>query len=311
MHARIDKDSPVPLYHQIAEALRNAIAVGEVAPQDQLPPVRQAATNWGVNLHTVRQAYAELARDGLVRVDGARGTRVVSAAAHAGVQSIDAFVASCARTAREQFGLTQMELGQLLLKLPAAGKRSRVYVLECSRTQAQGHCDEIMRAWRVQAEPVVLGETDELPRGLLLATYFHYNDIRQRWPDRLDEVHFMAIAPDEAVTQRVTGGSKARKRLRLRICETDQMKAINIAADLRNLFSGTRFEVVPYVMRSANALPRSGSGDVVLVAPRIWGALSEDQRQRVVEIRYCIRAHELEALGATFGWERFTEEHVA
>lgn len=311
MQDRINKSSPVPLYHQIAEALRNAIAVGEIAPQEQLPPVRQAASSWGVNLHTVRKAYAELARDGLVLVDGARGTRVAGRAASQGVNSIDAFIASCAHTARERFGLTQTEFGRLLLRQAEAGAPPRVFVLECSRTQAEGHCNEIMRSWRVRAEPLVLGEIDDLPRGLLLATYFHYNDIRQRWPDRLEEVRFMAIAPDASLRQRVARGKPARKRLRLRVCETDEAKAVNIAADLKNLFPETRFDLVPQVLLSPRALPREEPGDVVLVAPRIWGALSDVQRQRVVEIRYCIRTHELESLGAIFGWERFTKEQVA
>jgi len=311
MQARINKSSPVPLYHQIAEALRNAIAVGEVAPQEQLPPVRQAASSWGVNLHTVRKAYAELAREGLVLVDGARGTRVAGRGAPVGVESIDAFIASCAHSARKRFGLTQTEFGQLVLKQPATGAPPRLFVLECSRTQAEGHCDEIKRAWRVRADPLVLGEIDELPHGLLLATYFHYNDIRQRWPHRLEGVRFIAIAPDASLRQRITRGTSARKRLRLRVCETDEAKAVNIAADLRNIFPETRFDLVPQVLVSPGALPRAVSGDVVLVAPRIWGALSDAQRQRVVEIRYCIRPQDLESLGATFGWERFTEEQVA
>jgi DNA-binding transcriptional regulator YhcF (GntR family) len=311
MHNRINKSSPVPLYHQIAEALRNAIAVGELASQEQLPPVRQAASAWGVNLHTVRKAYGELAREGLVLVDGARGTRVVGAPTHAGVESIDAFIASCSHTAREKFGLTQTDFGRLLLKHAAGGAPPPVYVLECSRTQAEGHCDEIMRAWRVRAAPIVLGEIDELPRGLLLATYFHYNDIRQRWPDRLEEIRFMAIAPDASLPQHVHRRKATRKRLRLLVCETEEAKALNIAADLKNLFPETRFDLVPEVLRSARALPRVRYSDVVLVAPRIWGALSNIQRQQVVEIRYCIRPHELDSLGVTFGWERLAEEQVA
>lgn len=307
---RINKSSPVPLYHQIAEALRNAIAIGELMSQEQLPPVRQAASTWGVNLHTVRKAYAELARDGLVVVDGAHGTRVAGRPAR-GVESIDAFIASCSHTARERFGLTQTDFGRLLLKQAAAGAPPRVNVLECSRTQAVGHCDEIMRTWRVRAEPLVLGEIDELPRGLLIATYFHYNDIRQRWPDRLEEVRFMAIAPDRSLTHRIPRRKSGKKRLRLLICETEETKAVNIAADLKNLFAESHFDLVPHVLRSPRALPRARAGEVVLVAPRIWGALSNVQRQQVAEIRYCIRTDELDSLGVMFGWERVTEEQVA
>lgn len=78
MRHRINRDSPVPLYHQIAEGLRNAIAVGELAAGERLPSIRDAAGRWGVNLHTLRKAYGELAREGLLRVSSARGTEVVA-----------------------------------------------------------------------------------------------------------------------------------------------------------------------------------------------------------------------------------------
>ena len=75
----IDPASPVPLYHQIAESIRSRIAAGSLESGDALEPMRQAAERWGVNLHTVRHAYAALARDGLVETSrGARGTRVIA-----------------------------------------------------------------------------------------------------------------------------------------------------------------------------------------------------------------------------------------
>ena len=58
-----DPQSPVPLYHQIAEALRARMERGELRAGDALEPMRQAAERFGVNLHTVRHAYTALARD--------------------------------------------------------------------------------------------------------------------------------------------------------------------------------------------------------------------------------------------------------
>ena len=68
MKLKVDPESPVPLYHQIAEGLRAAIEAGALAPGDALDPMRQAAETWGVNIHTVRHAYAALAREGLIEV---------------------------------------------------------------------------------------------------------------------------------------------------------------------------------------------------------------------------------------------------
>jgi GntR family transcriptional regulator len=307
MRHRIVRDSPLPIYHQIAEALRNAIAVGELAPGERLPAVRDAAEQWGVNLHTVRRAYRALQGEGLVRIDGARGTAVTGRAAVEGVgtEELDGFVASFVQGGRERYGLTAVQLAQLLLRGVGTQGAPVVHVLECSRTQAEGHCAELMERWRVDARPLVLSETAALPAGVVIGTYFHYNDVRQRWPGRLEDVRFVAIAPDAALAGRLRGArAGGRGGARLLVCELEEAKAVNIAADLSHVFSADDWRIEPRVLESAAALPRRRAGDVVLVSPRVWGALTPGQRERVVHIRYCIRPHELDALGESYGWER-------
>jgi hypothetical protein len=321
VNERIDRDSPVPLYHQIAEALRNAIAVGELARGARLPAVRDAAEWWGVNLHTVRRAYGDLAREGLVEVrGGARGTRVADVGGGAAGRrgDLDAILSQWAATARDRFGLTQLQLGQLLLKRAVSSVRPLAHVIECSAEQAAGHAHELMGAWRVDAQPYVLSgasgpasAASDLPPGVLIGTYFHYNDIRQRWPDRLEEVRFVAIAPDPALVGAVASGRRGRAR-RLLVCEFDESKALNIAADLKNVFQDGAYGIEPRVLTARERLPAAGVGDVLLVSPRVWGALTERQRMRVVPIRYRIRAGDLESLGIDMGWDRaHTEKALA
>jgi DNA-binding transcriptional regulator YhcF (GntR family) len=303
MNDRIDRTSPVPLYHQIAEALRNGIAVGELEPGARLPSVRDAAGQWGVNLHTVRKAYRELEREGLVNMSGGRGTEVVQRPVHPGDAELTAFLASCAESARARFGLSAPVLAELLLRRESAGGAPVVHFLECSRTQALGHCAELEKAWAVRAEPIVLHEVEALPAGVVVATYFHYNEVRQRWPQRLDGIRFVAIAPDPSLPGRLPQGFPNGDQ-RLLVCELDTAKAKNIAADLQVLFPTEQHVIEPRVLSSPAELPDPADGEVVLVAPRVWAALSEEQRARAVEIRYMIRVHELESLGASLGWAR-------
>jgi len=75
----IDPRSPVPLGEQVRLGLRRAIAEGELAVGDPLPPVRQLAGDLGVNLNTVARAYRELEREGLVTAARGRGTVVAAA----------------------------------------------------------------------------------------------------------------------------------------------------------------------------------------------------------------------------------------
>ena len=107
----IDPSSPIPLYHQIAEALRSRIESCELAEGEVLEPLREAAAQFGVNLHTVRHAYAELARQGLVETRRARGT-VVRARGESQVSSLERFVRDTLRQADEKFGLSPVQLAR-------------------------------------------------------------------------------------------------------------------------------------------------------------------------------------------------------
>jgi GntR family transcriptional regulator len=70
---RIDPDSHVPIYMQIADGLRAAVAAGIYRPGDVLPSLRAMATEIHVNPNTVQRAYDELDREGLIRSQRGRG----------------------------------------------------------------------------------------------------------------------------------------------------------------------------------------------------------------------------------------------
>ncbi|HEV8379995.1 MAG TPA: GntR family transcriptional regulator [Gemmatimonadales bacterium] len=72
----IDARSPVPLYAQIAERVRLAIATGALGSADALPSVRQLASELRVNPATVIQAYRELEAQGFVEIRHGAGTFV-------------------------------------------------------------------------------------------------------------------------------------------------------------------------------------------------------------------------------------------
>jgi len=63
----VDLSNPKPVYQQITDAIRNAIARGSLQPGDRLPTIREAAVQARVNRNTVSRAYLELEHQGLVR----------------------------------------------------------------------------------------------------------------------------------------------------------------------------------------------------------------------------------------------------
>lgn len=76
MFSRIDPRSPTPIYAQIADRIRVAVASGELRPGDDLPSVRALATRLRVNPATVVQAYRALEREELVEMRQGAGTFV-------------------------------------------------------------------------------------------------------------------------------------------------------------------------------------------------------------------------------------------
>ena len=56
------------------DEVRRGRVLGTLRPGDALPSVRQLAADLGVNPNTVRQAYRELEREGVVEVRRGQGT---------------------------------------------------------------------------------------------------------------------------------------------------------------------------------------------------------------------------------------------
>jgi len=72
----IQLDDPRPIYQQVTDGIKQAIARGELREGTQLPPVRQLAADLGVNLNTIATAYRELQKDGLIVVKHGSGSVV-------------------------------------------------------------------------------------------------------------------------------------------------------------------------------------------------------------------------------------------
>ncbi len=65
-----------PMYQQIMEQIARRIAVGDWPPDTPLPSVRELAADIKVSVITVKRAYLELARDGVIATQQGKGTWV-------------------------------------------------------------------------------------------------------------------------------------------------------------------------------------------------------------------------------------------
>ena len=77
MDVTVDFRSGVPIYIQIMEQIKERVASGLLQPGDQLPTVRQMATDLRVNFNTVARAYRLLDESGVISTQHGRGTYIL------------------------------------------------------------------------------------------------------------------------------------------------------------------------------------------------------------------------------------------
>ncbi len=74
----LDRNSVIPLYHQMADALRKQITTGEFKPGQPFPSENELMQTFGVSRNTVRQALDSIVGLGLIRKQQGKGTFVTS-----------------------------------------------------------------------------------------------------------------------------------------------------------------------------------------------------------------------------------------
>src|ERR1700733_3958240 len=74
----IDRQQQLPIYLQICERFRTAIAAGYLRPGDRVPALRSLATQLNTARGTVELAYTILVDEGYLQMRGAAGTFVSS-----------------------------------------------------------------------------------------------------------------------------------------------------------------------------------------------------------------------------------------
>ena len=76
MWFHIDPASGIPVYLQIVNQVKHAVASGLLPPETQLPSIREVAAGLTVNPNTVARAYQELEQEGVIVTVKGRGTFV-------------------------------------------------------------------------------------------------------------------------------------------------------------------------------------------------------------------------------------------
>ena len=113
---QIEPTSATPIFQQIADGIRAAVASGIYRPGDLIPSVRAQALALLVNPNTVQRAYEQLERDGLIT--GKKGVGMIvsdesAAAARNGIDQSLRAAFSQAITAAVSAGLSRAAIDRV------------------------------------------------------------------------------------------------------------------------------------------------------------------------------------------------------
>ena len=72
----LNKFDPRPIYEQVKENIKKQIVTGVLSGGDQLPSVRELATQLVINPNTIQRAYHELESEGYIYKTAGKGTFV-------------------------------------------------------------------------------------------------------------------------------------------------------------------------------------------------------------------------------------------
>ncbi len=206
---QLDKDLPVPLYHQLKTVLLQQLRQGHWKSDDKLPTEDELGAQFGVSKATVRQALRDLAQAGLVRREQGRGTFVADNKIRFGPRQLNSFTqemremgAQAGSRVLEQKVVPAAEEVARKLQVPPGTPIFLLYRLRVAGGEPMGlqtvhiPADFVPGIAEIDFEPASLYETLEKRFGLL--------------PDHASQKHFaVAVGAEEAGLLNVPAGSPA------------------------------------------------------------------------------------------------------
>jgi GntR family transcriptional regulator len=184
----VDTANPYPVHEQIKERIRMALAFGELQPGDTLPSIRELGGELEIGPGTVRRAYEELARAGILSISRSRRVIVNRQLEYGGQrESRKQQVRNLAETVLKQvvkLGIHPQSFALYLQHQVRQAKDSdnRIVFGECNRVQAEQFASDISQAWGVPVRGMDFDTLRLLPlretRGMryLCTVPFHYEE---------------------------------------------------------------------------------------------------------------------------------------
>ncbi len=114
----VDPHGGSPIYIQLSEQIKRAIAIGALTPGERLPTVKALAIDLKVNANTVARVYRELEQEGVIATAPGRGsfvreTEAVDTVQRAATDTVTVAIDNAVREA-QSLGISRSAVQQTL-----------------------------------------------------------------------------------------------------------------------------------------------------------------------------------------------------
>lgn len=232
---QINPQLDIPIYQQLVDTIRTAVKKGILVPNQQLPTVSELSEKLGIARGTIKRAYDELERSGIVDKAQGRGTFVCYQPANSGSRKEQAMAAIDTLLENlEELGFSAAEINIFLnLKLRERAEQEsqvKVAVLECNPENLAQMSEQLHTIPRIDLYSYLTEAIEQYPYqlsediDLIVTTAAHAEFLERVLPDR-------------------------RRIARVAICLTP-----NCLSDIIKLRKGKRVGILGYSLRFGQLL---------------------------------------------------------
>jgi len=287
----IDKTNKVPLYLQLRDLIKYYISTGAIQDNHQLPGVNKLAQELGINFETVRKAYKELEKEGLISMHRARGTFATlhkAVVPKAGLKNVELDLYDAIKISINklfQNGKTSEEIKKIIDQAleEVSSERIKQFIIftECNPLQVNEISNLLENYLKINVKPVLLEQLKEEIQKIpfeekklraIVTTGFHVNDVRKIIGDIPVVIHILItnMAP-ETRRQLDVYGKDARFGF---ICRDQE--SIPLYKDLLKAEFGKEMKLSTSVLGDQQKVEAMiNSVDVLLVTPPVYKAAKE------------------------------------
>jgi len=226
----VDKTNKVPLYLQLKDLIKYHLSTGNLRDHDYLPGVNIMGKNLRINFETVRKAYKELEKEGLISMRRGCGSYVTLYDNHV------PDIGTEKRRSTDSFAALKIGIRKLLLKgmsekdirttlekttMEIARNLTRHIVIftECNLHQVKEISNQLHSSLHLPVKPVLLKDLKaSVERSLsegeelmgVITTGFHVTEVRQKLRHIPVSVHALVTRMSPAARRRLESIDKKR-----------------------------------------------------------------------------------------------------